>query len=151
MLRLRTAVVAVAFVSSVGACKHDAPITSCTQDLHGTWRSEAGARWMILDSGASLEIYPMFDDGKPAGVPPDLETAPRVIDLSRQAEGLSGDVQRRFMRADQSCVAKAGVHVTACTNNVLELVLADPPPPLAFDPCSFPRPDSSRRERWRRE
>lgn len=150
MLRLRTVVVAVGMVSSGLACTHEPPITSCTQDLRGVWRTEAGARWMILDSGASLEVYPLFDDGKPAGVPPGLETAPRVIDLSR-IEGISGDVQRRFMRTDQSCLSKAGVHVTSCANDTLELVLADPPAPLAFDPCSFPRPDSSRRERWRRD
>jgi hypothetical protein len=68
----------------------------------------------------------------------------------RTADAVAGDVKRRFMRGAASCVAKAAVKVTRCANAELELVLADPPAPLAFDPCSFPRPNGSRRERWHR-
>lgn len=146
-----SAVLAVAVVSAT--CSRREPITSCEQSLEGAWQSDhgSGERWMILERAGALEAYPLFPDGRPAGVSPELETAPRVIDLSRSPSGVAGDVKRRFMRRGVACLSTATVHVTACANDVIELVLADPPVPTGFDPCSFPRPDSSRRERWIRE
>lgn len=145
--------VAIAIAVSAAACSRREPITSCEQSLEGAWQSDhgTGERWMILESKGALEAYPLFPDGRLPGVSADLETAPRVIDLSRAPGGVAGDVKRRFMRRGVACVSTASVHVIACANDVLELVLADPPVPAGFDPCSFPRPDSSRRERWRRE
>jgi len=148
-----TTVPAVLAVAVLGAaCTRREPITSCDQKLEGTWKSDrAGERWMIIDRVATLEAYGLFPDGRVAGAPAELETAPRAIDLARSASGLAGDVKRRFMQRGTSCIAKAGATVTSCRNDVIEIVLADPPVPAAFDPCSFPRPDSSRRERWTRE
>ncbi len=147
---MRTSVLAAAVLGA--ACASREPITSCDQRLGGTWRSDrAGERWMIIDRGGTLEAYGLFPDGRVPGAPPELETAPRALDLARMPSGLSGDVKRRFMQRGTSCIAKADATVISCANDVLEIVLADPPIPAAFDPCSFPRPDSSRRERWTRE
>ena len=148
--RPRAVMIALAVLAT--ACSRRDPITSCDQSLAGPWRSDHDAEpWMILDRQGALEIYPLFPDGRPPNLPAELETAPRAIDLTRTRGGLSGDVSRRFLRRGIQCIAKAPVHVTSCANDVLELVLSDPPAPAGFEPCSFPRPDSSRRERWRRE
>ena len=148
----RAALLALAVVAGVGGCSRRAPITSCDQSLEGAWQSDHQAeRWMILERGGALEVYPLFPDGRPPGTPADLETAPRAIDLARSPRGLGGDVVRRFTQRGVACNAKAAVHVTSCADDVLELVLADPPAPAEFAPCTFARPDSSRRERWRRE
>ena len=76
------------------ACSTSAPLASCDDDLRGAWRDEAsGARWMILDRGASLEVYPLFSDAVPAG-------APRVIDLARSGgRGRSLRGRRRDRRS----------------------------------------------------
>jgi hypothetical protein len=42
------------------------------------------------------------------------------------------------------------VHVTRCTGDTLELVLADPAPPISFSPCTWPEPGPSRVVRWHR-
>ena len=137
----------IALVVLAAACSRRAPITSCDQRLDGTWRSDhQDETWMILESrSGTLEIYPLFPDGRPPGTPAELETAPRAIDLQRTPGGLVGDVQRRFMRRGVACTATADVRVLSCANDGLDLVLANPPMPAGFDPCSFPRPDSSRR------
>ena len=141
---MKLAAVAVALLC---ACDREPRVSSCDQDLGGVWRTEAGERWMILDGGDALEVYPLFPD-VPASA---LEVAPRVIDLSRQDGKLAGVVRRRYMRASDACDAAAPAHVTSCASGTLELVLADPVPPLGFAPCSWPRPAASRRERWRAE
>ena len=145
-----SAVLAVAVLAA--ACSRREPITTCEQSLEGAWQSDrVGERWMILERNGALESYPLFPDGRPVGVPAELETAQRVIDLSRTPSGIAGDVKRRFMLRGVACLSTASVHVTGCSNDVIELVLADPPAPAGFEPCSLPRPDSSRRERWSRE
>lgn len=148
--RPRAAMIALVVLAT--ACSRRDPITSCEQVLDGSWRSDhAGEQWMIVESRGALEIYPLFPDGRPPSTSAELETAPRAIDLQRTPGGLVGDVKRRFMRRGVACTATAGARVTACANDVLELVLADPPVPAGFEPCAFARPDSSRRERWHRE
>jgi hypothetical protein len=113
-----------------------------------------GARWMVLDDGATLEAYPLFPDG---GEPGDLVAAPRVIDLERPADlragngGLAGTLRRRYMRRAERCDAQVPVHVTRCAGDGLELVLADPSPPLGFAPCTWSGPGPSRVVRWRRD
>ncbi len=134
----------------LGACSRPAPPPSCDDDLAGTWRSEGGERWMILESGA-LEIYPLFDDTRRAGAPAELELGPRTIDLTRRAKAADGEVRRRYMRAGEVCIAKAPAHLVACTRDTLELVVADPPPPIAFGLCTWSSPEPSHRERWRRD
>ena len=143
--------------AGAGACDRRAPLASCDDDLRGVYAA-GGGRWMILDGQGTLEAYPLFDDVTPqraAGGPAaelEIEVAPRVIELHRTPGGVTGEVRRRYMRGSRACVAKLPVRVTACAGEALELVLADPAPPLAWDtPCRWPRPGSSRRERWIRE
>jgi hypothetical protein len=147
---------ALAAVAALGlggcACDRRAPLASCEDDLRGVYAAD-GRRWMILDNAGELEAYPLFSDVPPA---PGLEVAPRVIALQRTPRGLTGHVRRRYMRGSQACVAEAPARVTACAGDAIELVLSDPEPPIAWpaapeQPCGWPRPGSSRRERWIRE
>ena len=124
---------------------------------------------MVLDSGPTLEIYPLFPDGS---ITDDLVVAPRVIDLERGARPgdsrpgdprpgdvrdvasgavLRGTLHQRFMRRAERCDASVPVELTRCAGDRLELVLADPSPPIAFSPCARPQPGPSRIVRWQRE
>ena len=129
----------------VAACGGAEPVTSCASALGGTWLSESGERWMIVDTGKALEIYPLFDDTKLPGVT--LEIGGRTIDLARER----GAVKRRFTSGVGTCFATAPAHLVSCANDTLELVLSDPPLPIAFAPCAFGRPEPSRRERWKKD
>jgi len=162
------AVVGVGGLVGLGACGRRAPIASCQDDLRGVYvagpegaeASEAGERWMVIDNGAALEAYALFPDSDVAG---GVVAAPRVIDLVRRAQPaqptqidaiaseLTGTLHRRYMRGAGSCDAQVPVHVTRCAGDALELVLADPSPPLGFAPCTWPRPGFSHTMRWRRE
>jgi hypothetical protein len=128
----------------VVACDRRPAVTSCSDDLRGVWITDAGARWSVLDHRQTLEVYPLFDDAVAGG-------APRVIDLERQGATLAGEVKRRYMRGGDSCDARAPVRVTKCEANVLQVVVADPQPPVQFAACSWPLPAPSRVERWRRD
>ena len=133
-----------ALLLALAAC-HAEPIASCTDDLAGTYHSD-GETWNVLDNRNTLEAYPMFDDTKQtvAG----LEIAPRVIDLHRIDDVLAGDVTRRYMKGSQRCDSKATAKIVACHDNTLDIVLADPLPPIGFAPCAYGEKPSSRRERW---
>ncbi len=128
------------------ACDHRAPIASCDQDLSGEY-TEGDRRWTILDRGRDLAAFPGFADTPSAA---GLEVAPRVLELHRAANGLRGDVKRRYMKGAQSCWSKVPVTVARCAGDTLEVVHADPPPPLSFAPCQFGRAEPARVERWRR-
>jgi hypothetical protein len=136
----------------VAACDRRPPVTSCADDLHGVWVAPGDARWMMLDNGPTLEAYPMFPDATPDRLAaPELVVAPRVLDLARDSRGtLAGDLKRRYMRRADTCDARVPVHVTACKDDTLELVLADVVAPVTLGPCSWPAPQPSRVERWRR-
>lgn len=139
MTRLALAAVLLA------SCARRAPVTSCDDDLHGVWVvAESGARWMMLDNDRTLEAYPLFDDAVPGG-------APRVIDV-RRGEKLQGEVKRRFMQGGAACEATAPIRIAKCKADGLQVVVADPQPPLELAPaCKWPRPSASRLEHWRRE
>ena len=95
--------------------------------------------------------------------PAAVVVAPRVIDFKRPVAAvatapgragttpLAGTLRRRYMRRAERCEAHLPVHVTHCAGDTLELVLADPSPPIEFSPCTWSLPDPSRVERWRRE
>ncbi|MEO8703049.1 MAG: hypothetical protein ABI867_23590 [Kofleriaceae bacterium] len=125
-------------------CERRAPITTCQQDLSGEYVA-GERRWAIVDRGAQLEVVPLFAD---VPVVPGLEVAPRWIDLERGDTGIAGFVRRRYMRAAATCTAKQPATITACANDAIDIVLADPSPPLTFAPCTYPRPAGSARERW---
>jgi hypothetical protein len=137
-------------------------IESCDQDLHGVWILPGGERWMVLDDKRqALEAYPLFRDPGESltrGDPPDVVVAPRVIDLVRGAPcrdtrpcpGASGEVKRRYMRHADQCLSSAPIHLLACKNDELELLVSDPPPPATFAPCSYVQTPPPRLERWKR-
>ena len=142
----------LAALASCGA--RSEPIARCTDELAGVYEVETTAteqtpaRWHVLDNRRSLEAYPMFDDALAVA---GLETAPRVIDLRRtDGDALVGEVTRRFMQGALRCDAKASAKVVACKDDMLEIVLADPVPPISFEPCAWGQSASSRRERWHR-
>jgi hypothetical protein len=103
---------------------------------------------MIADDRDTLEIYPMFEDVPAAGS--GTVVAPRLIDLRRQPT-LAGEVHRRFMQGALVCEARAPIHVLRCAGDQLELVLADPAPPIGFAPCAWAGVAPSRRELWTRQ
>ncbi|MGE5182651.1 MAG: hypothetical protein ACM31C_11340 [Acidobacteriota bacterium] len=129
-------------------CSRRAPISSCADDLHGVWRDGSGASWMILDDGATLEAYALFADAVGSG---ELAGAPRAIDLARTADRLDGTIHRRFERRADSCDAHVPIHVTACKDDTLEIVLADPAAPVELAPCRWGAIPPARVERWRRQ
>ena len=135
---MRAFVVAAVLV----ACDGKQPINTCDDNLHGVWTTPSNARWMILDYGATLEAFALFDDAVTDG-------APRLIDLSR-AERFAGEVKRRYQRGADICTARAPIRVTRCGGRELELVLADPVAPITYAPCTWPQHAPSRVERWRR-
>jgi hypothetical protein len=134
------------------ACDRRPPLASCADDLRGVYVVD-GRRWMLLDEPTGLEAYPLFDDVTPV---PGLEVGPRMIGLRRAEDAITGNVRRRYMRGSQPCVAEVPARVTACAGDAIEIVLGDPAPPIAWpaapkQPCVWPRPGSSRRERWIRQ
>jgi len=169
-----------AFVLAIVACSRRDPIASCDDDLRGVYAT-GDERWMMIDRGDILEAYPLFPDGAgptPDGSMPgsaDLVVAPRVIDFQRAAAGsppgsgapgalrgedhpasagrppLAGTLRRRYMRRAERCDAHVPVHITRCSGDTLELVLADPAPPIGYSPCTWSRPGPSRLVRWQRE
>ena len=137
---------------AAAACSRRAPLASCDADLRGVYR-DGEQRWMILDSDATLEAYPLFPDADGPPGDRDVVAAPRKLELRRPPAGteLAGTLHRRYMRGSASCDARAAVHVTRCAGDTIDLVLADPSPPLAFSPCAWPRPAPSRLVQWQRE
>jgi len=131
----------------LAACDHHGA-ASCRDDLQGVYATPAGQRWHLLDNGATLEAFPMFDDATGSA---DLVTAPRAIDLTRAGDRLDGTISRRFMRRAESCTGRAPFHVTACTAAGLEVVAGDVAAPLALAPCTPAPPLPSRAEHWRRD
>ena len=116
----------------LAACGDHRSISSCTDDLHGVYTTPAGQRWMVLDSGGTLEAYPMFADGSGSA-------APRLVDLTR-GDKLDGTMQRRY---GDACTGRAPFHVVACTPGGLDVVYAEPAS------CTTALP--SRAEHWRRD
>jgi hypothetical protein len=98
---------------------------------------------MVLDNGPTIEAYPLFDDHVENG-------APRVIDV-RRGERFTGEVKRRFDKGGDECVASAPVRIAKCKANALHVVIADPPSPLSFSPCSWGRPNEPELDHWQRQ
>jgi hypothetical protein len=151
-------VTAIAVVTCA-ACGRRGSTGSCDVDLRGVYVADS-ERWMILDNGPTLEAYPLFPDGS---IRDDIVVAPRVIDLERGARSgdlrpgdvtpgaVRGTLHQRFMRRAERCDASVPVEVTRCASDRIELVLADPSPPIGFAPCAWAQPGPSRIVRWQRE
>lgn len=143
---MRGALLAIA----LAGCSSSRPIATCGDSLAGVWRGESG-EWMLLDHGASLEGYPLFDDSREPGGDPGVVVAPRAIDLRRDGVELDGTISRRYMRGGDACSVTVPLRVLACSGSTLEVVLADTSPPLQFAPCAeSSRKNPSRREKWQR-
>lgn len=148
--------VALAFaLVPAGGCSERRALTSCRDDLAGTYVTESGERWMILEgqgkARGTIEAYPLFDDGRDPAAPAGIEVAPRVIDAKREGSAVRGKVHRRYMMRSEACDGSAPATITACTGQTLEIVLGGPTPPLSYTPCQLGTPLPSRRERWTRE
>ena len=138
---------AAAAVALFAACGRAPRLTSCADDLGGVWRGDGSARWVIEDRGATLQVFPLFDDAPPG----EIVTAPRWMALRRDGASVGGELRRRFMQRADACEARTDVHVTRCEDNSVSLVLTDPPAPLSFSPCHFPPRPLAHLEHWRRE
>jgi hypothetical protein len=137
-------------IALVASCSQSPPLASCADSLAGTWHTDAGD-WMLLDRGATIEGYPLFDDSREPGGDAAIVVAPRAIDLQRKRDEVGGEISRRYMRGGDSCISRVPVHVLACSGSTLELVLADTSPPTQFAPCTeSSRKNPSRREKWLR-
>ncbi|MGE3766062.1 MAG: hypothetical protein AB7L94_27650 [Kofleriaceae bacterium] len=139
-------------LAMLGGCSSSSPppMSTCADSLAGTWHSDAGD-WMLLDRGAAIEGYPLFDDSREPGGDPAIVVAPRAIDLRRMGDEVGGEISRRYMRGGDACIARVPVHVLACTGSTLEVILADTSPPTQFAPCiESARKNPSRREKWHR-
>jgi hypothetical protein len=64
---------------------------------------------------------------------------------------MHGVLHQRFMRRAERCDAQVPIEVTRCAGETLELVLADPVPPIGFTPCAWGQRGPSRIVRWQRE
>lgn len=128
----------------LAACGRRAAVETCADDLSGAYDGNSG-RWMVIDNGKALEVYPLFDDTHPPATGSASEIAPRVIDLTRTPVGADGEAKRRFMHGANACIATAPAHLVACSGDGLEVVLGDPPP------CPPQGSAPTHRERWRRE
>ncbi|HEX2689745.1 MAG TPA: hypothetical protein VHN14_24170 [Kofleriaceae bacterium] len=92
--------------------------------------------------GQALEPFASSTADPPPGPDPKL---------SAKLTTLAGTLRRRYMQRQARCEAHVPVHITRCAGDTLELVLADPSPPLAYVPCTWSRTEPSRLVRWRRE
>ncbi|MFN0247447.1 MAG: hypothetical protein ACKV2T_11225 [Kofleriaceae bacterium] len=129
-------------------CSSPPPLSTCADSLAGTWRSDGG-EWMLLDRGASLEGYPLFDDSRTGD--PTIAVAPRALDLLREGDVVDGRMTRRYTRGGDSCLAKVPFRVLSCAGSTLEVIFADTSPPMQFAPCvESARSNPSRREKWER-
>lgn len=86
-------------------------------------------------------------DAAPASRSTDAATASRAPG----AGAIAGVLHRRYMRGSAICDARIPVHVTRCAGDTLDLVVADPSPPIGFAPCAWPGPAPSRLVHWQRE
>jgi hypothetical protein len=130
----------VALVAVLG-CRSQ--IDSCAQNVDGEY-ADGDRHWMIIDQSPAIKIYPLFPD-----VPrSELEVAPRFIELTR-GDRIDGFVNRRYMKGSQQCVVQAPAHLTACHDDVLEIVVSDPGPPTDFEKCTSIA-GTSKREVWLR-
>jgi len=143
----------------LGACHGSSPpLTSCRDNLAGVWRADATApsgdpvRLHILDRGARLEAYPIFDDSVVAAgdakptTPDAIIAAPRAFDFIRGGDTLDGTASRRFQRGPRLCTLRAPARLSACSGDHATLDLTPLLAPTDWDRCTAPL---AAPERWR--
>jgi len=134
---------------ALAGCGADPDITSCKDSIDGMWRDAHGQRWAVMDHGPRVEVFPDFpDNALPPGAPPELEVAPRVIDLERRGDQLAGAIHRRFMKGKDGCDPAVPIRVRACRGKKMQLEWAEVPAPTTFAPCAMPSIDPPQVTTW---
>lgn len=133
--RRRRAALALLAALSATACRREAPLRSCRDSLAGVWRVLDGdapvappRRWALLDRGARVEGYPLFDDSDATATAPgdDRIRSPRSLALIRSHTSLVGHVERWVMRGAQKCPLRAPARVFGCKAEVVAGAGDDP-------------------------
>ena len=117
---------------ALAACREPPPpLTSCADSLEGVWRTTDAPprRYHILDHGATVEAFPMWDttrlaDGRKAVLPPDPDAAladtdlpvrsPVRIQLDRRGETVAGTASYRLRAGGRDCTVSGPARLTAC-------------------------------------
>lgn len=150
MILPRAPAALLALLSGVGAaCGSSSPAASppdCAAPLTGVWQPEGSPhRWAVLERGAALEAYPIFDDTAGAG---DAVVSPRRVIAVRGKTAFLGRVERWVMREARSCSLRAPVRIE-CRPGGLRFELPELLPPSDFVTCQSP-PSAASPQRWRR-
>lgn len=133
----------------LAACNRGPELTSCKQSIAGMWRDPHGHRWAVMESHGRIEAYPDWGDSElPPGAAPDLEVAPRVIDLVHAGDAINGTLHRRFGKGADFCDVSIPIRVRACHGSTLEIEIGEPPAPTAFKPCALPAIPPPTVETW---
>ena len=126
-------------------------LDACAEPLGGSWEvvgelapSGEPRRYHALDLGATIEMYPMFDDGlvdaadRKDTTPTAIVAAAADLDLARTTgqDALRGQIVRRFMRGDRSCVMRAPATLSACAGDRATLEAAVLAPPTDWATCA---------------
>ena len=140
---------AVAAVVAVAACSHGPDLTTCRESIAGMWRDPHGRRWAAMEHQGRIEIYPDWGDTEPPpGTPPEIEVAPRVIDLVHAGDDVAGTIHRRFGKGADFCDVAVPIHIRNCHGSTIEIEIAEPPAPTAYKPCALPSIPYPVRETW---
>ena len=140
-------------VVAVAACRPAPPaLDSCADELGGVWRVDDVAaavtpsgeprRYHVVELGARVEIYPMFDDSVVAPgdrketTPDAVIAAPATFELSRAGDALYGAQTRRFARGAATCLVHTPARLTACHDRSARLELTPIDPPVDWTTCA---------------
>lgn len=130
-------------------CRTASPASEqdCPAPLAGVWQvAGTSQRWAMVERGAAIEAYPLFDDSDGAG---DLarSVSPRRVIAVRGKTALVGRVERWVMRGAQHCAVRAAVRIE-CRAGELRLELPELTPPTDFVTCHSASAVVA--QRWRR-
>lgn len=137
----------------IAACRPAPPaLDSCADEIGGVWRVDDATfattpsgeprRYHIVELGARVEIYPMFDDSVLAAGDRKETTADAVIvapaqfELTRSGDVLIGAQTRRFARGPASCVLHTPARITSCQGRTARLELTPIDPPADWARCT---------------
>lgn len=118
----------VAALVALAGCEGDAPpVRTCADSLAGVWRTAVGAaadgrplRYEIVDTGARIELHPLFDSARNT---PELPArSAHAFVLTRAGERATGhQLQWRTNAEGSLCRAQWPAELRACRGATLEL------------------------------